>query len=260
MPPKFATLNSLRGKDNEDDSPTNGRAGNSLYAGSGQNIIGRPDPSKAAAGGNGAGGEDPRDAIFKMQSQEGSSPSESSEIVIYKNGFTIDGGDVRSLDDAENREILESILEGEIPAGLFPDKRKKGGMVEVNIVDKRGEDAPAPAFKAFTGSGATLGRSSAVAATAVVSAASAGSKEVVVDAALPTTVIQVRLLDGRRERITLNLTNTVADLQTKVALLKGTTKAFLLNGGFPPKPLDNATLTIEAAGLKGAAVTQVAVA
>ena len=69
MPPKLATLSSRRGKADDDDSPTNGSAGNNLYAGSGQNIIGRPDPSKAAAGSK-AGGEDlpPREKLVTVRS------------------------------------------------------------------------------------------------------------------------------------------------------------------------------------------------
>jgi hypothetical protein len=36
----------------------------------------------------------------------------------------------------------------------------------------------------------------------------------------------------------------------------GTTRAFVLTAGFPPKPLSDPTLTLEAAGLKAASITQ----
>jgi UBX domain-containing protein 1 len=89
-----------------------------------------------------------------------------------------------------------------------------------------------------------------------VSEAAERAKSVKVDPASPTTTLQVKLLDGRREKIVLNLHNTVEDLQAIVASLKGTSKDFVLAAGFPPKPLSNGLQTIEEAGLKGAAVTQ----
>ena len=79
----------------------------------------------------------------------------------------------------------------------------------------------------------------------------------VLDAAAPATTLAVRLLDGRRERLTLNLAHTVGQLQAAVAALGGAGgRRWVLVAGFPPRPLADAATTIEAAGLKGAAVTQ----
>lgn len=68
----------------------------------------------------------------------------------------------------------------------------------------------------------------------------------------------VKLLDGRREKLVFNhATHTVADVQAAVAALRGTAKPFLLLAGFPPRPIGaDRAATVEAAGLKGAALTQ----
>lgn len=124
--------------------------------------------------------------------------------------------------------------------------------------DHRDTDYKAPPYRAYSGAGSSLGGGAAPAAGAVVlTGTGPGAGEVHVDAAQPTTTIAVKLLDGRRERVVLNLTNTVGDLQRRVAALNGHAGApFVLLAGFPPKPLAVADATIGAAGLKGAAVTQ----
>jgi len=116
------------------------------------------------------------------------------------------------------------------------------------------------------------------------------------DAAAPKTTIQVKLADGKRLVVELNLTHTVGDLVVRVAAANATGgKPFTcvratavrgararararvavltpplpdspspptarLKAGFPPKALDSAMLTIEAAGLKNASVQQQALA
>lgn len=124
--------------------------------------------------------------------------------------------------------------------------------------DKRGEDYVPPPYRAFSGAGNALGAGAPPPPTAAVYGAGAGGRDVVLNPALPTTTVMVKLADGRREKVVLNLTHTVGDLQARVAALGGVARGapFVLLGGFPPKPLAVATATIEAAGLKGAAVTQ----
>ena len=125
--------------------------------------------------------------------------------------------------------------------------------------DHRDTDYKAPPYRAYSGAGASLGAAKPAAGAVVHAAAgpAGAAAEVRVDAAQPTTTIAVKLLDGRRERVVLNLTNTVRDLQAKVAALNGHQGApFVLLAGFPPKPLAVADATIDGAGLKGAAVTQ----
>jgi hypothetical protein len=137
-----------------------------------------------------------------------------------------------------------------------------------------------PAYRAFGGSGTSLGKAVVAPTAAVVRGT---GKAVTVDESQPLATIQVKLCDGRREKVVLNLRHTVADLQEHVASyvpaidfhicsfimfihpvhvymcvcrLKGTNKPFVLTAGFPPKPLTNGAQTLEEAGLKSAQVTQ----
>ena len=79
-----------------------------------------------------------------------------------------------------------------------------------------------PPYIAFGGAGASLGGSGA--APAVASAvvrpgapgAAAAATAAAVDPTQPATTLQVKLVDGRRERLQMNLGHTVADLQARV--------------------------------------------
>lgn len=153
---------------------------------------------------------------------------------------------------------MDAINKGVLPPELREKARAVGGDLDVSVEDHRGEEYKEPAYRAFGGSGAALGAATAAPSSAVVKGGS--GKAVAVDESKPTTTIQVKLANGKREKIVLNLTNTVSDLQSKVAALGGVPagKGFSLTAGFPPKPLADGGLTIEAAGLKSAAVNQVA--
>ena len=72
---------------------------------------------------------------------------------------------------------------------------------------------------AHAGAGSTVGRAVAPldAVVRLSTAAAASTPAPVVDPASPTTTIAVRLLNGKREKVTLNLTHTVGDLQVAVA-------------------------------------------
>jgi UBX domain-containing protein 1 len=138
--------------------------------------------------------------------------------------------------------------------------------------DKRGEEyvaPPPPAYVAFSGGGATLGGGAIAEAAAAMAGAAAGggaagmaagmAATFALDAAAPTTVVALRLLDGSRVRATLNLSHTVAELRAHIATLPGGgggLAPYMLLAGFPPKPLLDDAATVEAAGLKGAQITQ----
>lgn len=76
-----------------------------------------------------------------------------------------------------------------------------------------------PPYIAFGGAGASLGGSGAapaVASAIVRPGAPGAAAAAAVDPALPVTTLQVKLIDGRRERLQMNLGHTVADLQARV--------------------------------------------
>ena len=137
-----------------------------------------------------------------------------------------------------------------------PELAQENGDVTVGLVDKRDQDY-VETFRSFSGQGNSLGAGSTSADTSANSsggtfdpAALPASGPVLQDGA-PATSIQVRLVNGQRRVIRINLTCTVADL---AALLREDAQgsSFRLVSGFPPKPLADASATVEAAGLKGA--------
>lgn len=180
-------------------------------------------------------------------------------ITMYRDGFVVDDGPYRRLDDPANADFLRSLAMGRAPAEFG------GGDVSVGLIDKRSEEY-VHTFSSFSGQGNSLGSSSTLAGADLPSAATSSatidpaalpSEPPAVDASLPTTNIQVRLVNGQRRVITINTTSTVADLAAHVVVAdSNNAQAFMLVSGFPPKPLVDLMQTIEEAGLKGAQVTQ----
>ena len=133
-------------------------------------------------------------------------------------------------------------------AGLTPRELDEGDTV-VGLVDKRNQDY-VEEFRSFSGQGNSLGGSTVVEGGVFDPASLGAAAEV--DASQPTTSIAVRLLNGKRKIVKLNLTSTVGDL---VSHLSDAGEPFRLVAGFPPKPLTDTSATIEASGLKGAQVS-----
>ena len=144
-------------------------------------------------------------------------------------------------------------------------------------MDKRGEDfrpPTPPRYTAFAGEGQTMGYVylfisqslgpfiipifySSTTTAAVVSSSGVGSVRPVVDASQPTTTIQIRLHNGKRLREKLNLSHTIQDIQTIIHLeTQADATPYALLAGYPPQPLTDMSLTLEAAKLQGAAITQ----
>ena len=126
-----------------------------------------------------------------------------------------------------------------------------------------------PKFQSFSGQGQTLGGGGGggggTTGTGTTTGTDSGTfdpsslKDVAtppsVDKSAPTTNIAVRLpTSGKRAVLQLNLTHTVQDFATLLVQQQAPTQKFRLVAGFPPKPLDNPSATIEEANLKGAQV------
>jgi hypothetical protein len=159
---------------------------------------------------------------------------------------------------------------GRAPIKFLPEELRKkaaAGQVNIAVEDHRGEAEgfkappapPAPKYIPFGGAANSLGGGGgAPAAAGAVVQDSAGCAPPDLPAGAPAAAIQVRLADGRKLVVKLTPAHTVLDLQRVAAGAHATGgKPFVLKGGFPPKPLEDPGLTIEAAGLAGSAVTQV---
>ncbi|OAY63048.1 Plant UBX domain-containing protein 4 [Ananas comosus] len=188
-------------------------------------------------------------------------------IYFWSNGFTVNDGPLRRFDDPENASFLESITKSECPEELEPaDRRSK---VHVNLVRKQ-ENYPEPVKRhaAFRGVGRVLGSGSSddsipeptatVTTTTTTTTTANTSNGLSLDAASPSTSIQLRLADGTRMVARFNTTHTVGDIRAFIdASRPGATRTYRLQTvGFPPKQLDDATVTIEEAGIANSVVIQ----
>ncbi|XAR65692.1 hypothetical protein NMG60_11009881 [Bertholletia excelsa] len=183
-------------------------------------------------------------------------------IVFWRNGFTVNDGPLRRLDDPENAPLLESIRKSECPKELEPADRRSS--VHVNLI-RRDENYPEPekCQVPFQGVGRTLGGSTAPAATeptgeAPLGSAPTPSNGLVVDPNLPSTSIQLRLADGTRMISHFNYHHTVGDIRAFIdASRPGGNRTYRLQTvGFPPKQLTDPSQTIEQAGLANSVVIQ----
>lgn len=196
-----------------------------------------------------------------------SQPPESvvHNIVFWRNGFTVNDGPLRRLDDPENASFIASIGKSECPKELEPTDRSS--PVHVSLI-RRDVDCPEPEKRtvAFQGVGRTLGgsTSSAVseqtspAPSAPLTSAPTPSAGLVVDQSQPSTSIQLRLADGTRMVAHFNYNHTINDIRAFIdASRPGGSRTYQLQTvGFPPKPLNDLNQTIEQAGLANSVVMQ----
>ncbi|KAG9474618.1 hypothetical protein GDO78_004751 [Eleutherodactylus coqui] len=124
-------------------------------------------------------------------------------LKLWKNGFSLDDGELRSYQDPSNAQFLEAIRRGEIPAELR--RLAQGGQVNLDMEDHRDEDfmKAKVSFKAFTGEGQKLGSTTPnVLSTASPSQQAENearaSSSIIIDDSNPVTNIQIRLADGGR--------------------------------------------------------------
>jgi UBX domain-containing protein 1 len=206
-------------------------------------------------------GSDEKDSELAVgDSEDDSAESQFITITFWQSGFQIDNGKFRSNADPQNAAFLEDVKSGVAPREL--QERligRKGGTVNLKIVDRRHEDfkpnklAPKP----FAGRGHMLGSP----APALVTEATADSLKLQehvpkVDTNKETTFIQVRLADGTRVEVEMNYDHTVGQLRDFVRATSNVTGPFKLMTSFPLKELSDDSQTISEAGLLKAVVIQ----
>lgn len=247
-------------KDDEKDS-NNRYVGGVGAQGGGSGLAVEPN----TVGATDEDGETATDSIFNQA--ESAQPSDTDgdgirrTITMYRDGFVVDDGPYRRLDDPENAGFLRSLARGQTPDELRGDG--PGGNTTVGLVDKRREDY-VETFRSFSGAGQSLRSETTAdangggAANGVFDASSlpAPPSEDTTDASAPTTSIAVRMLDGSRKVVKIALGATISELASRAAAASNATIAgpFRIVAGFPPKPLTDGNQTVEEAGLKGAQV------
>ncbi|KAH7576700.1 hypothetical protein JRO89_XS01G0133200 [Xanthoceras sorbifolium] len=190
----------------------------------------------------------------------------SHNITFWRNGFTVDNGPLRRLDDPANASFLESIRRSECPKELEPADRRTRVHCELSRREEDySEPAPSKRRSAFQGVSRTLSSDTAAAAAAEPSVAAtpfnsapSPSSGLVVDSSLPTTSIQLRLADGTRMVSRFNHHHTIRDIHAFIdASRPGSARNYQLQAmGFPPKQLTDLNQTIEQAGIANSVVIQ----
>ncbi|KAJ0798148.1 putative UBX domain, UBA-like superfamily, SEP domain, Ubiquitin-like domain superfamily [Helianthus annuus] len=182
-------------------------------------------------------------------------------ITFWTNGFTVNDGPLRRLDDPQNASFLESIRKSECPEEL---KSATGRAPDHVSLVRKLEEYPVQKHRqaAFVGVGRTLGSTTSEDATAAIPAPATAAPTpfvgLVVDNTLPSTSIQLRLADGTRMVSRFNFHHTISNIRSFIdASRPGGPRAYqLLTMGFPPKQLNDLNQTIEEAGLANSVVIQ----
>lgn len=292
----FATLSSLQ----QDVSSSDEEEGQAFYAGgserSGQQIL---DPTKrrdivsevfksvrergavaledepSSAGPRQAGafsgvgyrlGQTPDDHVPVVQPFSQAQEMQSVRLRLYREGYTVDDGPVRSYSDPQHAAFLTSIRRGEIPAELYVD----GVEVRVALEDHRNEEGPRHSMSckaAFSGKGHMLGSPTPPTVGAgnlepVVSDSAANivaaQEAMAVNEDLPATTLQIRLADGTRLTARFNYTHTVGDVRRYIttAMPSSAFQSFVLMTTFPSTELSDSKQTLEEAKLLNSVVVQ----
>ena len=148
----------------------------------------------------------------------------------------------------------------DVKKGIVPKEieKKFGRNISIGLLDKSKEEfkKPPPPYVPFSGASVSLGGSSvgAVATSAVDT--SNNTHKPIVDPTKPVTVVSIRLHNGTQIKLDLNTDHKVGDIAKYIESVAPVSGSYKLVAGFPPKPLDDFSLTVDAAKLCKSAITQ----
>lgn len=203
-------------------------------------------------------------------------------ITFWKEGFSIDEGELYKYDDPKNQEYLKQLNMGRAPLSLLNVQMFQD--VDVSVVKKL-EDSyydhqkSKPRVFGFQGEGNRLGSPVPGEPTTVeeaiakygseISSFSSNEKPEDLEVSKPKanneptsasegdTTIQIRLANGERIVRKFNSTDKVEDIYNFVAAKADNSRPWGLVTSFPTSPLDNKKdETITSAGLKNAVIIQ----
>ncbi|KAF9022813.1 SEP-domain-containing protein [Hymenopellis radicata] len=231
--------------------------------------------SGAFAGGGHTLGSDDIESSYIPDPNAPEDPEQETAIrhlTFWRDGFTVEDGELMRYDDPNNETILAEINSGRAPPSIL--NVLPGQPVELRVDRQIDQDYVAPKRSGFFGSGNRLGApvpgeaassssmpggfSAASSAPAASSPAAPSGTKFEVDQSLPTTSIQIRLADGTRMVCRMNLTHTVLDIRNFINASRpeNLTRPYTIGTTFPNKTLEDNTQTVEAAGLKNSVIVQ----
>ncbi|KAH9600468.1 SEP domain [Trypanosoma melophagium] len=178
-------------------------------------------------------------------------------VTVYRNGYAIDNGPLQPKDSAEGKAFFHALNTGVVPdsvAAMYPNTN-----ISVRLVDSTQQDAPTTHVP-FAGEGRRLCSTTTTTGTSEATAAGAklgvsGSFHLNEDEETSKLVI-VNLLGERKEFKVNPKRHTVADLFVLAAqhAQPGALAFQLIARDIPPRPLQDTSLTIDAAKLRNATV------
>ena len=147
-----------------------------------------------------------------------------SVLKLWKNGFTVNDGPLRSFEDPKNKEFLSSIQRGELPQELV--READGGEVHLDMQDHRDEEFVPPKNKyVLYNDGYKLGSPT----PQVTSNATPNDKQsneakaktnLKLNESAPNTQLQIRLSDGSRLIIKMNNSHRISDIRNFINTYK----------------------------------------
>ncbi|KAF8820843.1 UBX domain-containing protein [Cardiosporidium cionae] len=206
--------------------------------------------------------ENPADRLSDWSNRvQEPAPEGSKKVTVYKNGFKIDDGPFRSIEDPENEKFLKEMRSGSVT--IAPKELQSDGKpVYIQLEDRRTElyaNGESSSTALFGGTGRSMRENSAsmISSSAALSVDS-GRSSLIIDETKGTTTLQIRFHNGERKKQRFNLDQTVADLHSYIMEVAPVDGEYRLMEGFPPKEItSNTSLTLARAGLIQATVTQV---
>ncbi|XP_067400792.1 UBX domain-containing protein 2A isoform X1 [Emydura macquarii macquarii] len=183
-------------------------------------------------------------------------------IKLWKNGFTVNDGGLRSYTDVANQQFLDSIKKGELPFEL--QKAFDNDEVDVKVEDKKDEvyASRKPVFHPFSGQGYRLGSATPRIISKVKNDLEAENKRPLPSVTLsdlePITNIQIWLADGERIVQKFNISHRISHVRDFITKYQGSQGSvpFSLTTSLPFLELLDETLTLEEANLQNAVIVQ----
>lgn len=249
----------------------------SSFAGQGRTLgeaSSEPTAESGATEGGAAGGSSIMPGGFQLAGEGARDEEENNDgsavanrrIIFWQDGFSLEDGPLCRYDDPAHAHTLAMINQGAAPLSFL--NVRFGQRVNLTVEQKHEKytPPPPPPMKPFGGSGNRLGSpatslgapSSSTTAAPTSQAEPAAPSNFEVDTSKPTTQLQIRLADGQRMVGRFNLTHTVQDVRGYInAGHPGmSSRPYVLQTSFPPKPVSDENQTLQEAGLANAVIIQ----
>ncbi|NWU97599.1 UBX2A protein, partial [Upupa epops] len=185
-------------------------------------------------------------------------------VKLWKNGFTVNDGELRSYTDVANQQFLDSIKKGELPFELQKGFDKE--EVDVKVEDKKDTvylSSKKPAFHPFSGHGYRLGSATPKVISKVRDDHQGPDNKrhlplVPLNDLEPITNIQIWLADGERIIQKFNVSHRISHIRDFITKYQGPqgSAPFTLTTSLPFQELQDETLTLQEAKLENAVVVQ----